>query len=62
MHSMSIVPLGQEKKTKIKKNQSLILVEANFFVEKNGLLMSLKVEYFQCHTSDLVLVIILKKL
>ena len=62
MHSMSIVPLGQEKKTKIKKNQSLIIVEANFFVEKNGLLMSLKVEYFQCHTSDLVLVIILKKL
>ena len=59
---MSIVPLGQEKKTKIKKNQSLIIVEANFFVEKNGLLMSLKVEYFQCHTSDLVLVIILKKL
>ena len=59
---MSIVPLGQEKKTKIKKNQSLIIAEANFFVEKNGLLMSLKVEYFQCHTSDLVLVIILKKL
>ena len=59
---MSIVPLGQEKKKKIKKNQSLIIVEANFFVEKNGLLMSLKVEYFQCHTSDLVLVIILKKL
>ena len=59
---MSIVPLGQEKKTKINKNQSLIIVEANFFVEKNGLLMSLKVEYFQCHTSDLVLVIILKKL
>lgn len=59
---MSIVPLGQEKKTKIKKNQSLIIVEANFFVEKNGLLMSLKVEYFQCHKPDLVLVMILKKL
>ena len=59
---MSIVPLGQEKKTKIKKNQSLIIVEANFFVEKNGLLMSLKVEYFQCHTPDLVLVMVLKKL